>query len=285
MKKCKKIISILMLIMIFLSSFQSIILGATQISKADLIGDHDLVTNVEFYDGTAWNDLEGKYICYTVNGNKYPAYCVSHGLEGVDEVGDYTVDITGLLSDVRIWRTIINGYPYKTPSQLGLNNIDEAYLATKQAIYCVILNRDTNLYRGKNTSGDNVVNVIKKLKDIGLNGSQGFPNPNLKINKSGSFVEDGNYYSQTYSVSASVDISTFEIEKITGFPEGSFVADSSGNAKTYFMSGQKFKVMVPKSKITKNINGIIYANANCRTYPILYRKNKNSRYTRLCSNL
>ena len=61
---------------------------------------------------------------------------------GVDELGDYSVSIKKTLDDVRVWRTIINGYPYKSPSQLGVSSDLDAYVATKQAIYSVLLNRD-----------------------------------------------------------------------------------------------------------------------------------------------
>ena len=37
------------------------------------------------------------------------------------------------IEDEGLWRTIINGYPYKTPSQLGVANADDAYVATKLA--------------------------------------------------------------------------------------------------------------------------------------------------------
>lgn len=256
---------------ILISSLQNMVYGVTQISSANLKAGKDIDTNVEFYDGTQWFELQAKYIYYETNGKEYPAYCISHGLDGVDEQGNYTVDISKLLDDVRIWRTIINGYPYKTPAQMGLSTKYEAYFATKQAIYCVILNRDISLYRGMNDSGKNIVKAIENLKEIGLNGTQTPKDANLKIAKSGSFVEDGDYYSQTYTVASSVDIGSYQIEKITDFPEGSFSADSNGNKKTSFNAGETFKIKIPKSKITQNINGTILVSSKCKTYPIFYR--------------
>ena len=38
-------------------------------------------------------------------------------LIGVGEYGAYTVDVDTVLDDDVIWRTIINGYPYKTPQE------------------------------------------------------------------------------------------------------------------------------------------------------------------------
>ena len=272
MKRYKKIISFFMLMIILVSTFQNIVAAATVIDKANLKKDHAIDTNVEFYDGTQWFELECQYVCYTTGGKSYPAYCVSHGLNGVDEEGDYTVDIDSLLDDVKIWRTIVNGYPYKTPSQLGVDSADDAYFATKQAVYCVILDRDVSLYRGITEEGKKVVEAIKKLKNIGLNGTQTPQSANLKINKSGSLVEDGDYYSQAYTVSSSVNMESFQVLSIASFPSGTYVADNDGNAQTSFSAGESFKIMIPKSKLTSNINGAISVSSKCQTYPIYYRK-------------
>lgn len=281
----KRIISVFVLMIILLSSLQGIVFGAMQIDSADLKSGKIIDTNVEFYDGKEWFELEAKYIYYETNGKEYPAYCISHGLDGVDEKGNYSVDVSKLLNDVKIWRTIVNGYPYKTPQEMGLKDKYEAYFATKQAIYCVILNRDISLYKGITENGKKIVEAIKTLKNIGLNGTQKPENANLKIIKSGSFKEDANYYSQAYTVTSSVSISGFQVDKISNFPEGSFIANSKGNKQTSFNSGETFKVMIPKSKLGKDINGVISISSKCKTYPIFYRKNKNCKNSRLCINL
>ena len=233
----KKITSIFVLMIILISVFQNVVFGALALEKAALKTGKTIDTNVDFYDGKQWFELEAKYIYYEINGKEYPAYCITHGVDGVDETGNYSVDVSKLLSDSKIWRTIINGYPYKTPQEMGLKDKYEAYFATKQAIYCVILNRDISLYKAKTEDAKKVVEAIKKLKDIGLNGEQTQQSANLKINKVGSFVEDGDYYSQKYSVTSTVDISGFEVDS-TGFPEGYFVADSNGNKRNSFNNGE-----------------------------------------------
>lgn len=200
------------------------------------------------------------------------------GKDGVDERGNYTVDINQLLSDSnlkdkeKIWRVITNGYPYK--SFEGLTD-KEAYFATKQAIYCVIIPRSTSLYTGMNDKGDKIVQVIKSLVEKGLDESINPKEANLKVTKSGDFIENGNYYSQNYIVTSSVEIGRFQIEKISGFPDGSFIADNNGKEKTSFTSGENsFKIMIPKSKLTQNINGVISVTAKCKTYPILIGKTR-----------
>ena len=48
------------------------------------------------------------------------------------------VDIDDLLKDKLIYNTILNGYPYKTPAQLGVETNDDAYVATKLALKSVL---------------------------------------------------------------------------------------------------------------------------------------------------
>ena len=74
---------------------------------------------------------------------------------------------------MRVWRTIINAYPYKTPAELGVENEYDAFVATKQAVYCILYNWDaTSRYRGGDERGTKIANAIKNLVDIGRNGTQ-----------------------------------------------------------------------------------------------------------------
>ena len=47
------------------------------------------------------------------------------------DVDDYEVAFRDTLNDDGLWRIVVNGYPYRTPEQMGLNNADEAYIATE----------------------------------------------------------------------------------------------------------------------------------------------------------
>lgn len=63
---------------------------------------------------------------------------------------------------MRVWRTIINAYPYKTPAELGVENEYDAFVATKQAVYCILYNWDaTSRYRGGDERGTKIANAIK----------------------------------------------------------------------------------------------------------------------------
>lgn len=134
--------------------------------------------------------------------------------------------------------------------------------------------RNSSQFTGLNAKGKKIVETIKKLENIGINGTETRKSPNLQIKQNGTFVKDGDYYSQTYAVNSNVNIDTYKIDQISNFPSGSYIADINGNEKTLFDEGETFKVMIPKSKMSNDINGTIKVSSKCETYPILYGKTR-----------
>ena len=124
----KKIIITMLIFITLLNAVMPVLNAATIITKANLIYDRKIDTHIQYYntDMKEWRDIQCGYICYKLEEQKYPAYCISHGLNGVDEAGPYTVSIEKLLDNKLIYNTITNGYPYKTPTQLGVESIDDA---------------------------------------------------------------------------------------------------------------------------------------------------------------
>lgn len=180
-----------------------------------------------------------------------------------------------------------HGYPYATPAQMGVENEQDAYLATKLAIQCILLNRPTNqiktYYRGGQDPvaglrladitrrGNKVVDAIYNLVNYARTSNE-TPTDNtiLNISKVGDFKNEGDNITQTYSVSSTTSMASYSIRDLTGFPSGSFTADMNGNAKTFFNNGENFKVVMPKSSITGKIDGEVLVLAHCETYSIYY---------------
>ena len=221
MKKLKfKILSIIMLILTLFSVLQPLAIAATEISKADVKASDDLGQHIQFRFSGGWNNITGHYQYYTYNGVSYPAYCLDADRLGAGDVpGGYTVSVEDVIKDNRIWRVMINGYPYKTASQMGVTNWHDAYMATKQAVYCILYDRDVrDMYRGVDARGDLIVDAMERLVNEGRNGTRTPQSANLTITKVGDFVEDGNYYSQTYSVTSIVNIDTYTITNTPNMP-------------------------------------------------------------------
>lgn len=274
-KKCaKKGIALLLLVLSLFSVFSNVF-AATPISSALIKNGGDCGYHLQFWDSSqnAWSYVKTTYVYYEEGGKQYPAYCLQSNLPGVGTEPEYSVNVNDVINDVRIWRVAINGYPYQSPQSMGLENQYDAFVATKQAIYRILDGRDPNtFYNGADARGQAIKNVIINLVNIGRNGTQTPVNTDVTTNKIGEFVEDGDYYSQEYSISSPVETSEYTITATNGLPNGSQITNMSNNVQSTFSGSEHFKVRIPKTSLSSDINVTIVLQAKCKTYPVFYGK-------------
>lgn len=274
-KKCaKKGIAILLLVLSLFSVFSNVF-AATPISSALIKNGGDCGYHLQFWDTkqNAWSYIITTYVYYEEGGKQYPAYCMQSNLPGVGESSEYNVSVDDIINDVRLWRVAINGYPYQSPQSMGLENQYDAFVATKQAIYRVLDGRDPNtFYNGADSRGQAIKNAIINLVNIGRNGTQTPVNTDVTTNKIGEFIEDGDYYSQEYSISSPVETSEYTITATNGLPNGSQITNMSNNVQNTFSGSEHFKVRIPKTSLSSDINITIALQAKCKTYPVFYGK-------------
>ena len=276
----KKIIVISILMIMLLNAVIPIVEAVPIITKANLINDHKIDTHLLYYNEQReeWRDIQCGYICYKEDGEKYPAYCIIPNTNGVDEEGSYTVTIDKLIDNKLIYNVLINGYPYKTPAQLGVQSSDDAYVATKLALKNALLDRDvTGFYKGADARGEKILEAMFSIIEKGKNGNAANKGAKISINKIEGFKERGEHYYQEYSVTADVNISEFTIEGVEELPEGTYISDINGKKKEKFSSGEKFRVMIPKTKLNRDIFGKINIKASCNTNPIFYGEAPNAK--------
>lgn len=186
----KKSIALIMVLLTILSAFSNFTY-ATEISSAYVQNGGDCGYHLQFYNSAknVWSYIITTFAYYENGGVQYPAYCLNRDLPGVggQAAGDaYSVNVNQVINDVRIWRVAINSYPYQSPESLGLENKYDAFVATKQSIYCIIYGTDpTTYYRGGDSRGEAIKNAIVRLVDIGRNGSQTPANTEVSANKVG----------------------------------------------------------------------------------------------------
>lgn len=123
-------------------------------------------TKGEFERIISFNGVPVKttHAVYSENGKEYPAYCLNVHLDGVgDKIQSYITSNQGKITDIGLWRVIVNGYPYRSTVELGTSSEAEAYIATKQAIYCYLYNRTADGYAGLNPAGDRAVYALRKI--------------------------------------------------------------------------------------------------------------------------
>lgn len=272
-KMFKKIICSVLLILMILSFGLNNFSNALSIDNAYLqkIGEAD--KHLKYNGSYVKISIVGHY----TNGNFYPAYCMNKDLPGA-ETSPYNVSITQILDNDAVWRVVTNGFPYKTAAQMGLANDFDAFAVTKMAVYCITGQSDLGNFSADSNDGtaQAMLGALHNLVNIGLNGSGTQRQGTLAIDKQGSLYEDGNYYSQNFSASSSVEIANYTITNITGFPEGTVVANLSGGAQNSFGPNEVFKIMIPKQNLVQDVKGNIYATSRCKIYPIFYGDSGNS---------
>lgn len=217
---------------------------------------------------------------YKKDGKEYPAYCLDRDLPGVEIGFSQTVDITDVISNVKVWRAIINGYPYKTVSELGCNSVEEAYLATKQAVYCMLTNRDVDEYTAIGESGKRTLNALKQIVNKARSSNVNKVSANLTINQENSLWKidsiDNNYVSQTFSVSANAGFDSYEVEIKNLDIEGAKIVDKNNKEKQEFNSEEIFKILIPVTNITKDGNFTINVSGKVATKPVFYGKTRDA---------
>ena len=295
-KTIKVLIAIVMLLV------QLLIIG-TKVNAAD-IGESKSLERGElgYYCIQKWNGSRWIYLTYNqtfytdTDGQKYIAYCLSPGLPGVGYVSGekdtYQVKISGIYDNDIIWRILKNGYPNKSIEELGVETPDDAYFATMQAINSILrgytLEQAKELYcvgqfaiNGESFEdiqrrGNKTLNALFSLIDIGLNGTETRSKfLNVTIEKATEFKEENeDFYSQTFKIVSSAEISKYSVDKLEDLPKGSYVADSQGNRKTVFKGGEKFKIMISKKFDSDEIRGNISVKVKQKNYPVYYGKSE-----------
>ncbi len=217
---------------------------------------------------------------YNKDGKEYPAYCMNRDLPGVEIGVSQTVDIDSLVSNVMVWRAVINGYPYKSIAELGCQTEEEAYLATKQAVYCMLTNRDVNEYSAIGESGERTLNALKQIVTNARNSSEIKVSSELTIKQLNSLWEvdkiDSKYVSQEFEVTANARFDTYKIELENLNIEGVKVTDENNTEKSEFKYSEKFKILIPVTNIEKDGNLTINVSGQVATKPVFYGKSRDA---------
>lgn len=268
----KKIISIILslLMIIGIISIPNKSLASFSIDKAEVYSkgyyeDHLRLGNM----GIVFN-----FVVYAKDGKEYPAYCLNKDLEGATLNNSYSVNTEELLTDARVWRAITNGYPYKTPAELGCNTEAEAYIATKQAVYCILYDREPSQYNAVNETGARVLNALTQIVTNARNSNQVKPNADFTISDvTTNWAQDNinnKYVSKIFKVSANAGFSTYDVTLEGMKIEGTKIVDEQNNEKNTFESGENFKIIIPITNMKEKGSFNIKVIGKVATKPVLY---------------
>ena len=246
------------------------------ITKADLYSRGEVV--LFDYDNIGIGE---KVIVYQKDGVEYPAYCINKGKPGVTEEHEYSVSINQMLANQKIWRAVINGYPFKTPEELGCATMEEAYAATKMAVYDAMYHYDLDKFTIHRDLDSNrrVVSAIKKIITAARNSTETKIAATLQIKEVTQNWQvdklNPNYISKTYSVKASAANKTYQIS-LTGENSNRFkVTDMQNKEKAEFATAENFKILLSIADLEQKGEFEINAYSKLETKPVLYGETPN----------
>ena len=215
---------------------------------------------------------------YEENGVEYPAYCLDVELQGVgDKIATYETTNQGKITDVGLWRVIINGYPYKSLEELGVLNEEEAYTATKQSIYCYIYNRTPDSYSGVGEAGERTVNAMRKITENAKKSTEEIENQKVDILGDKEWKEEDKYITKQYEIKSNINISKYLV-KLENVPKGTIISNYEDEQKQEFSSKEKFKISIPIENIKESGNFKIKIQTKMETKPIFYGKAPSAEY-------
>ena len=176
-----------------------------------------------------------------------------------------TLSFRKYLSDAGM-AVMMNGYPNKSLKDMGVNTIDEAYIATQIAIW-EIMNRtgesknansvfrveDTKAIEGKEDSYNRIINAVKKL----VQEAEDNPYTDIPVMKIGnSNVESQDFdddevligpYTITIEGTGADTIKAIKASLIDA-PKSARVTDKNGNDKTLMSSGDSVYIRMDSSE-------------------------------------
>ena len=272
MKKTIKLLFVIVLIAIL-----NFVILANAVQAVENGGQIKIYTKGEFKRIIKYNGIVVKtaHAVYEEKGQEYPVYCLNKDVHGVGEyIATYDVTMQGKITDLQLWRVIINGYPYKTPEQLGTADEGEAYTATKQAIYCYIYNRGTENYEGIGEAGNRVINAMNTILENAKNTTESFDNQNVEIKQATKWQVDeieNKYISKEYQVNSNINITKFIIS-LENQPNGTKITNLDNIQKNDFNSNENFKILIPITSLEDTGEFKIKIQAQMETKPIFFGK-------------
>lgn len=188
----------------------------TQGTATQTIVAHERLTDILYYNGTARNMNIAKWIRGYPQDLEYPAYCFNPGIKGVNSHPDDQYEIKPVSSltdkDKKVLGIFRAGYPFKSPSELGVESIQDAFYATQTAIWNYIENGDDvsslNNWTANSGNAERNNKILTAMKNIYNEGRLNPYSPpeiifKLEPDNDGTASEEGDWYVNVYEITSS----------------------------------------------------------------------------------
>ncbi len=202
-----------------------------------------------------------------------PAYCMNLGMSGAETIdGGYDVDVEKYVDDCVVNNIVLNGYPYKTVSELGLANESEARYATQFAIWVKLNNLDINQITPMEKQYLRVVEGVKNIYNNGLNSKVQYSNGVVIKELESNDIDklDERYYSKTYSLEYGDNVLDIDIS-IEGVKDY-LIVDKNNNKIDSVNKNKQIKVLIPRESNSGNIDFKINIKSRYKESAVLFAK-------------
>ena len=280
MKTIKRLFSFLLAAMLLLTSGVTVFAGdslETALNKVNLYIKQDKGPQLLTWKGIidAENFAPAVIVYRTEDGQELPAYCANPNRPGVEDlaVKTYDVDVDQLDTDPHVWGVITNGYPYKSPQELGVSTDYEAYYATKMAVWATVHDNYSNLgdWQANGEHNEPVLQAMKSLVAKGQENQYVYATW-LAVNPATpSAVDDGEYLTQEYTIKSNVEINSFRVVLDGDVPEGTKITDANDNEKdTFDGSETNIKIKIPKTGESRNGSFRVIVKGNLENKAVMF---------------
>lgn len=198
------------------------------------------------------------------NASGQIAYCLVYGLKSPNGTD---LPEVGRTDDV-VYRVLLNGYPQKTPEQLGVSTWQQAHYATQLSIWHALGQIDTGELQFKDAAVEQATKAITYAADH--TGDTQDVYMNVQPTDKQEATLHGEYFeTTTYAVETNAKKGEYKIQ-LQEAPVGTRVVTEQGEAKETFQLGETFRVQVPKSSKSAELSLRVTANLT-NQHAVMYK--------------
>lgn len=216
----------------------------------------EVITHEKYQMDWAYSPQYGKDVRTELlkNASGQIAYCLVYGLkspngEDLPEVGK-TDDI--------VYRVLLNGYPQKSPEELGVSTWEQAHYSTQLALWNALGQINTAELQFKDVAVEKATKAIIHAADQSQDTQDVYMNV-VPTDKKEAQLNGEYFETTTYVVQTNAKNGTFKVQ-MNNAPQGTRIVTEQGEAKETFQLGEKFRIQVPKSSKSSELSLKVVSN-------------------------
>ncbi|MGH0943439.1 SpaA isopeptide-forming pilin-related protein [Bacillus mycoides] len=182
------------------------------------------------------------------NSKGQVAYCLVYGLKSPN---GSDLPESGRTNDI-VYRVLLNGYPQKSPEELGVSTWEQAHYSTQLALWNSLGQINTAELQFKDAAVEKATKAIIHAADQSQDTQDVYMNV-VPTDKKEAQLNGEYFETTTYAVQTNAKKGTFKVQ-MNNAPQGTRVVTEQGEAKEMFQIGEKFRIQVPKSSKSNELS-------------------------------